>query len=129
MRPLVHLSGGRRGVRDKECSQCSSEELNHDDPLNPTLPFYIAGRPVARSFVNKSRDVTMKSRTLRIAVMLLLASSRFVAASTSAGTVDGRVVGVSDGDTITVVDGEQTRHKIRLAVSVQPPHLDPGSRP
>ena len=29
--------------------------------------------------------------------------------------VTGRVVGISDGDTITVLDGDQTQHKIRLA--------------
>jgi endonuclease YncB( thermonuclease family) len=30
-------------------------------------------------------------------------------------TIEGRVVGVSDGDTITVLDGTKTQHKIRLA--------------
>ena len=30
-------------------------------------------------------------------------------------TITGRVVGVSDGDTITVLDSTKTRHKIRLA--------------
>ncbi len=32
-----------------------------------------------------------------------------------ADTIDGRVVGVSDGDTITVLDSFKTLHKIRLA--------------
>lgn len=32
-----------------------------------------------------------------------------------ADTIEGRVVGVSDGDTITVLDGSKTQHKIRLA--------------
>ena len=32
-----------------------------------------------------------------------------------ADTIDGRVVGVSDGDTITVLDSLKTLHKIRLA--------------
>ena len=31
------------------------------------------------------------------------------------GTVDGQVVGVTDGDTITVLDGQRTQHKVRLA--------------
>ena len=30
-------------------------------------------------------------------------------------TLEGRVVGVSDGDTITVLDASKTQHKIRLA--------------
>jgi len=32
-----------------------------------------------------------------------------------ADTIEGRVVGVSDGDTVTVLDGAEARHKIRLA--------------
>ena len=32
-----------------------------------------------------------------------------------ADTIEGRVVGVSDGDTVTVLDGSKSQHKIRLA--------------
>jgi endonuclease YncB( thermonuclease family) len=32
-----------------------------------------------------------------------------------AATIEGRVVGVADGDTITVLDGSRTQHKIRLS--------------
>lgn len=32
-----------------------------------------------------------------------------------AETIQGRVIGVHDGDTITVLDGTKTQHKIRLA--------------
>lgn len=32
-----------------------------------------------------------------------------------AETIEGRVVGISDGDTITVLDSAKTQHKIRLA--------------
>ncbi len=35
-------------------------------------------------------------------------------ASAAAGTLTGRVVGVSDGDTITVLDASKRTHKIRL---------------
>jgi endonuclease YncB( thermonuclease family) len=45
-----------------------------------------------------------------LAVVLLLAS---VAAH--ADTIAGHVVGVHDGDTITVLDSTKTQHKIRLA--------------
>ena len=41
---------------------------------------------------------------------LLLQSGQILA-----DTIDGRVVGVSDGDTITVLDSAKTRHKVRLA--------------
>lgn len=39
----------------------------------------------------------------------------FQAGQILADTVTGRVVGVSDGDTITVLDSAKTRHKVRLA--------------
>lgn len=32
-----------------------------------------------------------------------------------AGTIEGRVVGVADGDTITVLDADKVQHKIRLS--------------
>jgi endonuclease YncB( thermonuclease family) len=39
----------------------------------------------------------------------------FIATVTSAETIVGRVVGVADGDTITVLDAQRVQHKIRLA--------------
>ena len=47
-----------------------------------------------------------------ITALLLVA----LVASTHAGThqVEGRVVGVTDGDTITLLDAENRQHKIRL---------------
>jgi endonuclease YncB( thermonuclease family) len=45
-----------------------------------------------------------------VLVALLLQAGQILAA-----TIEGRVVGVSDGDTITVLDGTKTQHKIRLA--------------
>jgi endonuclease YncB( thermonuclease family) len=46
-----------------------------------------------------------------LAVLVLL----FQAEQILAATIEGRVVGVSDGDTITVLDVTKTQHKIRLA--------------
>lgn len=37
-----------------------------------------------------------------------------VSTTTPADTLVGQVVGVTDGDTITVLDGQQTQHKVRL---------------
>ena len=45
-----------------------------------------------------------------VLVALLLQAGQILAA-----TIEGRVVGVSDGDTITVLDSTKTQHKIRLA--------------
>lgn len=49
---------------------------------------------------------------------LRLAVTAFILATQPAlagQTIHGRVVGVSDGDTITVLDSTKSRHKIRLA--------------
>lgn len=47
----------------------------------------------------------------------LLVSIAFVLLVTSAhaDTLTGRVVGISDGDTLTLLDAVNTQHKIRLA--------------
>ena len=37
-----------------------------------------------------------------------------ISTATLADTLIGKVVGVADGDTITVLDGQQTQHKVRL---------------
>jgi endonuclease YncB( thermonuclease family) len=37
------------------------------------------------------------------------------ALTANAGTLEGRVVGVTDGDTVTVLDSDNVQHKIRLA--------------
>jgi endonuclease YncB( thermonuclease family) len=48
----------------------------------------------------------------RLAIALLLVlSSRFAVAA----TLEGRVIGITDGDTITVLDANRQQHKIRLA--------------
>ena len=38
-----------------------------------------------------------------------------LALAANAETITGRVVGVADGDTITVLDADQVQHNIRLA--------------
>lgn len=43
---------------------------------------------------------------------LLLVTSGLAAA---ADTLSGRVVAISDGDTLTILDGSNTQHKVRLA--------------
>jgi endonuclease YncB( thermonuclease family) len=47
-----------------------------------------------------------------LAAALLLAS---FAIASSAATLEGRIVGVSDGDTVTLLDADNRQHKIRLA--------------
>jgi endonuclease YncB( thermonuclease family) len=49
------------------------------------------------------------------ALACLLLGFNCIPALADSWVVDGRVVGVSDGDTITVLDDAKTRHKIRFA--------------
>ena len=47
--------------------------------------------------------------------LLLCFNLLFAVASLHAATLSGRVVGVADGDTITILDSSNTQYKIRLA--------------
>ena len=38
-----------------------------------------------------------------------------LALTATADTITGRVVGIADGDTVTVLDAQHVQHKIRLA--------------
>lgn len=49
---------------------------------------------------------------IRLIPALALASAINLA---NAATITGRVVGVADGDTVTVLDASNTQHKIRLS--------------
>jgi endonuclease YncB( thermonuclease family) len=50
-----------------------------------------------------------------IAFRILIAVLLLVAHCAWAYSIQGRVAGVSDGDTITVLDAQRPQHKIRLA--------------
>lgn len=73
-----------------------------------------------------SSHYSVQSRTMglnpmhRIAAAALLLSVQVFAA-----TLDGRVVGVTDGDTITVLDDANVQHKIRLSGIDAPERAQP----
>ena len=48
------------------------------------------------------------------AVAALLVALLLLSATAQQQTITGKVVGVSDGDTITVLDDQKHQHKIRL---------------
>lgn len=50
-----------------------------------------------------------------LAKLAALALTLFCSSVSIAGTLFGQVVGVTDGDTIKVLDDQRTQHKIRLA--------------
>jgi endonuclease YncB( thermonuclease family) len=51
---------------------------------------------------------------LSILRSLLIVSALLLASTAYADTLTGRVVGVADGDTITILDADRQQHKIRL---------------
>ena len=56
----------------------------------------------------------MKNDFNRVRVLVAIAITLLTTAS-RADTLTGRVVGISDGDTLTLLDASNTQHKIRLA--------------
>jgi endonuclease YncB( thermonuclease family) len=67
-------------------------------------------------------------RNLRIR-LLLCGLILAVATVVDAETIVGHVVGVSDGDTITVLDAQRVQHKVRLAGIDAPEKAQPfGNR-
>lgn len=70
----------------------------------------------------------MRTKIFAVPVLVLIAASAF-AVSYRSNEILGRVVGVSDGDTITVLDAEKTQHKIRLnAIDAPESHQAFGQR-
>jgi endonuclease YncB( thermonuclease family) len=55
---------------------------------------------------------------MRFLAALLLS----LALPAAAATIEGRVVGVTDGDTITVLDHQNIQHRIRIA-SIDAPEI------
>lgn len=52
---------------------------------------------------------------MKTIIKLILSISIFLSISLEAATLSGRVVGVADGDTITILDNSNKQYKIRLA--------------
>ncbi len=57
----------------------------------------------------------MRKSNFNLAPSLLAIVLSLLAVTASADTLTGRVVGIADGDTLTLLDATNTQHKIRLA--------------
>jgi endonuclease YncB( thermonuclease family) len=57
----------------------------------------------------------IENKSIKLFVLLTLGIAALFSGSALAETLHGRVVGVSDGDTITVLDASNQQHKIRLS--------------
>ena len=66
--------------------------------------------------ISRMQEMKLGAGSRVLAAVTFLGAMTMASTVASAGeTITGRVVGVSDGDTITVLDSTKTRHKIRLA--------------
>jgi len=63
---------------------------------------------------DRTKDLIVRSRRLIAAALLAVLLFLPASAQQPQQAITGRVVGVSDGDTITVLDAGQRQHKIRL---------------
>ena len=52
---------------------------------------------------------------MKISKVMIGAAFLSLALLSPAAVIEGRVVGVADGDTVTVLDADETQHKIRLS--------------
>ncbi len=78
----------------------------------PCFPRRVSGAANPDAFAPQ-RSARRRSYLLGVASFLLLCVAALSAAQ--AELLRGQVIAVSDGDTVTLLDGDQIRHKIRLA--------------
>ena len=71
----------------------------------------------------------MRFKSLGLSVIGIVLTTSIAISSSKSNEIIGRVVGVSDGDTITVLDATKTPHKIRLnAIDAPESHQAFGQR-
>jgi len=71
----------------------------------------------------------MTDRSKQPIIVVLLAALLCLSAAAQPQPITGKVVGVSDGDTITVLDDQKRQHKIRLeGIDAPESNQDFGSR-
>jgi endonuclease YncB( thermonuclease family) len=75
---------------------------------------------------NNRKGAEMTIRRMKNLKVFMLTSSMLVwSATTWADLLSGKVIGVADGDTITILDSSNTQHKIRLAGIDAPEKVQP----
>jgi micrococcal nuclease len=88
-------------------------EISATESIGPTLG--LNPRHLKKNSPSQKLFSSMSSRlTIHIASALLVACC-FLSISVGAATLTGKVIGISDGDTIDVLDSSKTTHRIRLA--------------
>ncbi len=70
--------------------------------------------------------LALPNRHLRAAAAIVLLTLLVASGSVNAHTINGEVVAIADGDTITIIDIAGTRHKVRLAGIDAPELGQPG---
>ncbi len=120
--PSHRAQAGRLGDSQPFCRDCCRRWAlgSHTPKESPTAAAKYAGfctvvrcaNAPGRSHTTKRPDNFRALKTLLLAAAISLIAPSFSAA---AETVTGKVIGVSDGDTIDVLDNSKTTHRVRLA--------------
>jgi endonuclease YncB( thermonuclease family) len=77
----------------------------------------------------RNKGVMTQKRSRQPVKTFLLTALLCLSAAAQPQTITGKVVGVSDGDTITVLDDQKRQHKIRLdGIDAPESNQDYGSR-
>jgi endonuclease YncB( thermonuclease family) len=79
-----------------------------------------------RRLGSKAKRIAIRTALVLLALLMLLL---LMPVCGCAQTITGKVVGVSDGDTITVLDADKRQHKVRLdGIDAPESNQDFGSR-
>ena len=93
------------------------------DKVEPDKP---KKKPEPRRPGSKTKRIAIRTALVLLALLMLLL---LLPVCGCAQTITGKVVGVSEGDTITVLDAKRRQHKIRLeGIDAPESNQDYGSR-
>ena len=107
--------------------QCLLDWLVTVLPIRRAVIANILGR-LPRSIRSKIEDA-MTKRNKQAIKAALFAALLYLSAAAQSQTITGKVVAISDGDTITVLDANNRQHKIRLdGIDAPESSQDWGSR-
>lgn len=111
-----HEVGGR-DVIDEARNDCAASESSvvaigyQQFALNRRqMPGPPARKQAPRLALTKKKESHRRIVPTAVALLLAIAASQALAT-----TLAGRVIHVADGDTITILDGQRTEHRVRLA--------------
>jgi endonuclease YncB( thermonuclease family) len=115
--PGVRVNLGMRGVNSVSVGKAGASLNIGKKGTRATVGLPGTGLSFSEKLGRKARPGAppQKSSTRALLLIVILLIAATVAFKADAETLQGRVIGVSDGDTITILDAQKAQHKIRLA--------------